>query len=142
MSRFLGHGVRTGLPNSVDRNLDWNHLMEIRAVQNQKTVEKPGKTSKVQFEVDEVLIVQNVKSKKWDKEGIITEVRTAHDGKIVSYHLLINGYEAIRHRRYLRKKVDTASEDSEPDESADSQTSSEPAREQGPRRSSRNLRQQ
>ena len=93
-------------------------------------------------EVDEVVIVQDVKSKKWDKEGIITEVRTAHDGKIVSYHLLINGYEAIRHWRYLRRKVDTASEDSEPDESADSQTSSEPAREQGPRRSSRNLRQQ
>ena len=92
--------------------------MEIRAAQHQKRVDKPGKTSKVQFEVD--------------------EVRTAHDGKIVSYHLLINGYEAIRHRRYLRKKVDTASDD----EPAVSQTSSEPAREQGPRRSSRNLRQQ
>ena len=83
ISRFLGHGVRTGLPNSVDSNLDWNYLMEIRAAQHQKRVDRPGKISKVQFEVNEVVIVQDVKSKKWDKEGIITEVRTAHDGKIV-----------------------------------------------------------
>ena len=68
ISRFLGHGVRTGLPNSVDRNLDWNHLMEIRAAQHQKRVEKPGKTSTVQFEVNEIVIVRDVKSKKWDKE--------------------------------------------------------------------------
>ena len=86
------------------------------------------------------MVVKDVKSKKWDKEGIITNVRTAHDGKIVSYNLLINGYEAIRHRRYLRKKVDSAHEDSELDDSSDSQTGPEPEREQGPRRSSRNLR--
>ena len=77
MSRFLGHGVKTGLPNSVDHNLDWNHLSEIRAAQHQKWVEKPGKTSKVQFEVDEVVIVQDVNTKKWDKEGTITNVRMA-----------------------------------------------------------------
>ena len=88
--------------------------------------------------MNELVIVQDYKSKKWDKEGTITEVRTAHDGTIVSYHLLINGHEAIRHRRYLRKKVDTASDD----EPAVSQTSSEPGREQGPRSSSRNLRQE
>ena len=91
--------------------------------------------------MDEVVIVQDVKSKKWDKEGTITNVRTAYDGKIVSYDLLINGSQAIRHRRYLRKKVDSEHEDSGLDES-DSQTGSEPEREQGPRRSSRNLRQQ
>ena len=110
--------------------------MGIRAEQHQKRVEKPGKTSKVQFEVDKVVIVQDVKSKKWDKEGTITEVRTAYNGKIVSYDLLINGSQAIRHRRYLCKKVDSEHHDSELDES-DSQTGSEAEREQGPRRSSR-----
>ena len=91
--------------------------------------------------MDEEVIVQDVKSKNWDKEGTITDVRTAYDVKIVSYDLLINGSQAIRHRRYLRKKVDSEHHDSELDES-DSQTGSEPEREQGPRRSSRNLRQQ
>ena len=138
ISRFLGHGARTNLPNSVNRHIDWNHLMEIRAAQHQKRVDKPGKTSKVQFDVNETVIVQDYKSKKWDKEGTITQVRTAHDGTIVSYHLLINGHEAIRHRRYLRKKVDPADDD----ETAFSQTGSEPVREQFPRRSSRNLRQE
>ena len=90
--------------------------------------------------MNEVVIVQDVKSKKWDKEGRRTDVRTAYDGKIVSYDLLINGSQAIRHRRYLRKKVDSEHHDSELDE-PDSQTGSEPEREQGPRRSSRNLRQ-
>ena len=45
ISGFLGHGVRTGLPNSVNRDIDWNYLMEIRATQHQKRVDKPGKMS-------------------------------------------------------------------------------------------------
>ena len=98
------------------------------------------KTSKVQFEVGEEVLVQDVKSKKWDKEGTITDVRGAYDGKIVSYDLLINGSSAIRHWRYLRKKVDSENHDLELDDS-DSQAGSGPEREQGPRRSSRNLRQ-
>ena len=136
ISRFLGHGVRTNLPNSVNRNVDWNYLMSIRASQHQKRVDKPGRISKVQFDVNESVIVQDYKSKKWDKEGTITKVRTAHDGTIVSYHLLINGHEAIRHRRYLRKKVDSASDD----DTAVSETGLEPATEQVPRRSSRHRR--
>ena len=47
-------------------------------------MDKPGKTTKVQFEVGEDVLVQDVKSKKWDKEGTITDVRVAYDGKIVS----------------------------------------------------------
>ena len=92
MGRFLGHGIWTGLPNSVDRNMDWNHLMDIRAAAHQKRVDKPGKTSKDVFEIGENVWVQNVKTKKWDKQGTITDVRVAYDGKIVSYDLKLNGY--------------------------------------------------
>ena len=111
ISRFLGHGVRSNIPNSVNRNVDWNFLMSIRASQHEKRVNKPGKTSKDTFDVDEAVWVQDCRTKKWDKEGIVTSVRTAHDGTIVSYNLLINGHEAIRHRRYLRKKFDVGSDD-------------------------------
>ena len=46
MSRFLSHGERTGLPDSVDSNVNWNHLMNIRAEQHQRRVDKPGKKQK------------------------------------------------------------------------------------------------
>ena len=50
--------------------------------------------------------VQDVKSKKWDKNGKILDVRVAYDGRIVSYDINVDGYDTIRHRRYLRKKLD------------------------------------
>ena len=116
LSRFLGHGVRTGLPNSLDRNLNWNHMMSIRAEQHQRRVDKPGKTNKDQYSVGETCWVQDVRSKKWDKEGVITQVRTAYDGRIVSYDLTVNGAHAIRHRRYLRKKVEADDNEARPDD--------------------------
>ena len=44
-----------------------------------------------------------MKTKKWDSTGEITEIRVAFDNKIVSYEILVNGNNAIRHRKYLRK---------------------------------------
>ena len=140
ISRFLGHGVRSNLPNSVNRNVNWNFLMSIRASQHQKRVNKPGKTSKDKFDVNESVWVQDCRTKKWDKEGIITNVRTAHDGTIVSYHLLINGHEAIRHRRYLRKKVDVESDDAAASDDDTAVSGTGLATELAPRRSSRHRR--
>ena len=45
-------------------------------------MDKPGKTTKCTFEIGEDVWVQDVKSKKWDKEGTITNVRVAYDGKL------------------------------------------------------------
>ena len=155
MGRFLGHGIRTGLPNSVDRNMDWNHLMDIRAAAHQKRVDKPGKTTKDEFKIGENVWVQNVRTRKWDKQGTISAVRVAYDGKIVSYDLELNGHAAIRHRRYLRKVYpmrDAESGQSEGERS--SQGPERPNRQAGPyqaeretgpvepRRSSRNAARQ
>jgi hypothetical protein len=155
MGRFLGHGIRTGLPNSVDRNMDWNHLMDIRAAAHQKRVDKPGKTTKDEFKIGETVWVQNVRTRKWDKQGTISAVRVAYDGKIVSYDLELNGHAAIRHRRYLRKVYpmrDAESEQSDGERS--SQGPERPNRQAGPyqaeretgpvepRRSSRNAARQ
>ena len=92
------------------------------------------KTSKDEFEIGENVWVQNVKTKKWDKEGTITDVRIAYDGKIVSYDLKLNGADAIRHRRYLRKMVDSEDEDTV---TAESDQAEREAAGQGPRRPSR-----
>ena len=82
--------------------------------------------------------VQDVRSKKWDKEGVITQVRTAYDGRIVSYDLTVNGAHAIRHRRYLRKKVEAGDTEAG---LADTEIQTGPERTREfltPRRSSRN----
>ena len=47
--------------------------------------------------------MQNIAAKLWDSQGEITGVRTACDGRIVSYDLLINGRHSTRHRKFLQK---------------------------------------
>ena len=44
LARFLGHGVRSALPNSLDRSCNWRKLMEKRTEQHQKRVNRPGRT--------------------------------------------------------------------------------------------------
>ena len=129
LSRFLGHGTRSYLPNSLDRNINWAHLMQIRAEQHQKRVEKPGRTSKEVFAVGERVWVQNVQSKKWDQEGHICAIRTAADGKIVSYDLTVNGHPTMRHRKFLRKCLGSVQ--------ADPAVSIDDTAPQAPRRSER-----
>ena len=77
--------------------------MQIKSEEHQKRVNKSGRKSKEQFHLGEEVLVQNCKNKKWDMTGVISDIRTAHDGTIVSYELLLNGTSAIRHRRYLKK---------------------------------------
>lgn len=133
LSRFLGHGTRSYLPNSLDRNLNWSHLMQIRAEQHQKRVDKPGRCPKEVFEEGERVWVQDIRTKKWDQEGTISAVRTAADGKIVSYDLIVNGHPTIRHRRYLRKCLGN-----DQAEAADLSVDTAP---EAPRRSGRQSRQ-
>ena len=94
-SRFMGHGVRGGVPNSFDRSINWENLMKIREDEHDRRVQKPGRKSKEQYEVGEEVLVQDMKSKKWDKSATVTDVRVAHDNTIVSYVLAMNGAQAI-----------------------------------------------
>ena len=47
--------------------------------------------------------MQNVKSNVWDRQAVITGIRTACDGTIVSYDIEIGGVKSTRHRKFLRK---------------------------------------
>ena len=105
ITRFLGRGVRGNLPNSLNRNVDWKEQVEARGETRQRRVDKKGRTvgKKETFEVGEKVRMQNIKSKKWDQEGEILDVRTAADGTIVSYEINTSGTTTTRHRRFLMK---------------------------------------
>ena len=47
--------------------------------------------------------MQCVKSGEWTDKGVIESVRTADDGTIKSYAVIINGVKTTRHRRFLAK---------------------------------------
>ena len=109
--RFFGRDVRGSLPNSLDRNLNWRFLIENRGKIHQKRVEKKGRCSKESYVVGEKVLVENVVSKLWDREAVITGVRTAAENTIVSYNLDIGGLQSIRHRKSLRKIANLPNED-------------------------------
>ena len=48
-------------------------------------------------------MVQDMTSCQWSKGGTVISVRTAQDGKGVSYLLNFKGFETARHRKYMRK---------------------------------------
>ena len=62
-----------------------------------------GRTSKEPYEIGEQCLIQGVVSKLWDKEAIVTGVRTAADKRIVSYTLDLNGVQTTHHCKFLRK---------------------------------------
>ena len=71
----------------------------------EKRVKKRGRTEgkKLVFEEGEEVWVQCVKSGKWKNKGLIESVRTADDGTIKSYAVLIDGVLTTRHRSFLAK---------------------------------------
>ena len=105
IARFLGRNCRGAIPNSLDRNGNWQAMMDNRARQHQLRVDKKGKTPKEMYEIGEKVLVQDVATRQWSKEGTVISIRTAMDGTVVSYVLDINGYETARHRKFLRKLV-------------------------------------
>ena len=104
IARFLGRNVRGAIPNSLDRNINWKLMMENRALQHKKRVESKGRKPKEIYEIGEVVLVQDIASRQWSKQGTVISVRTAQDGTVVSYLLNINGFETACHRKYMRKQ--------------------------------------
>ena len=68
-------------------------------------VDKKGKKPKEIYEIGEKVLVQDLATRQWSKEGTVISVRTSVDGTVVSYLLDINGYTTARHRRFMRKLV-------------------------------------
>ena len=71
---FLGMDVRTpGIPNSLDRNINWEMLMENRKEIHQSRVAKKGKTSKETYSLGKRVLVQDVVKKQWKKQPLLLE---------------------------------------------------------------------
>ena len=51
--------------------------------------------------IGEKVLVQNLATKLWDREAVVTGVRTSADKTIVSYNLDIGGLKSKRHRKFL-----------------------------------------
>ena len=85
IARFLGRNTRGAIPNSLDRNINWTMMMKNRALQ--KRVEKKGKKPKETYEIGERVLIQDVASHQWNKEGTVISLRQSQDGTVVSYLL-------------------------------------------------------
>jgi hypothetical protein len=105
ITRFLGRGVRGNLPNSLDRNVQWKEQVEKRGEIRQKRVDKKGRSvgKKEIFEIGELVKLQNLKTKQWDIDGKILNVRVSADDTIVSYDIESSGNVTTRHRKYIMK---------------------------------------
>ena len=68
--------------------------------------------NKLTFDVEEDVLVQDLKTWKWDTKGTITEVRVVNDGTVSSYDLMIGDLPTTRHRRYLAKLKNAREADS------------------------------
>ena len=102
--RFFGRDVRDkNVPNSLNRNINWEILMQNRRDVHLRRVSRKGRGTKEIYSVGELCWVQNVKTKLWDRKAVITGLRTASDNTIVSYDIEIEGVKSTRHRKFLRK---------------------------------------
>ena len=55
------------------------------------------------FSIGEKVKLQNLKTKQWNVDGEIMNIRTAADGRICSYDIQTDGTMTTRHRRYIMK---------------------------------------
>ena len=104
MERFLGRSINTQLPNSLAKGFSFEEAIRERAAVREKRWRRPEKGTKLIYRVGEVVKLQHPRTKMWDEEGTIQAVRTALDGQILSYDILLpSGGVTVRHRKYLRK---------------------------------------
>ena len=75
----MGHGVRSQILNSLDRSYNWDETLKMRAAMYKARQQKKQKGPKEVYSIGEQVLVQNPKSKKWDIEAEISDVRVAHD---------------------------------------------------------------
>ena len=96
-------GTRGNLPNSWNKAVDWRKQMELRGEEREKRVKAKERTvgKKDTFEEGEKVLLQNLKTMKWDIEGIVQNVRIAEDSTISSYKIKIGDHLTTRHRRYM-----------------------------------------
>jgi hypothetical protein len=90
----------------LDRSSNWEEKVTARGEIRQNRVEKKGRTvgKKEIFAIGEPVKLQDLKTKKWNADGTISQVRESADGTIASYDIeTSDGTMTTRHRRYIQK---------------------------------------
>ena len=106
LERFLGRAINTSIPNSLAKKIGFEEAIQARAETRMKRLLKPEKGTKLLFAVGELVRIQNPHNKEWDSTGVIESIRTANDGRVLSYNInLTNGGTTVRHRKYLMRVV-------------------------------------
>ena len=106
--RFFRRGPRTGLPNSITRELNHRDLIQNRHAKQEKLARAKGHTSRDVFKIGDKVVLQDPVSRKWKSQGTIVEAREADDGTNHSFQIRLEaGGETLRHKRHIRH--DTAS---------------------------------
>ena len=62
--------------------------------------------NKLTFEVNERVCLQDQKTKRWDVQGVVKDVRVSEEGTILSYDIVLsNNHITSRHRRFIRSSI-------------------------------------
>ena len=103
-TRFYGRGVRSGLPNSWERFVDWQRDIQRRGeIKEKRFLKKERTVGKETYNIGETVRLQNIKTKKWDTFGVVKGIQTADDNTILSYDIDIDGTITSQHRKYMCK---------------------------------------
>merc|ERR1711954_27947 len=101
--RFFKRHVRSNLPMLMSKELRHEDLMRIRSEKQLKLAKKQGRRSSDEFLEGDSVRIQNMRSGRWDKSGVIKEIRRSDDGQEVSFIITLpDGKATIRHRSHLR----------------------------------------
>ena len=102
--RFLMRSVRSGMPNSINTQLDPQMLINRRIANYEKRIKNENKNNKVIYEIGSRVRLQDVKTKLFSTNGTVIEQRTTDSGTIVSYIIKTDrGRITTRHRKFMRK---------------------------------------
>ena len=90
-TRFYGRGVRSGLPNSWERFVDWQRdIQRCGEIKEKHYLKKECTVGKQTYNIGETVRLQNIKPKKWDTFGDVKGIWTADDNTILSYDIDID----------------------------------------------------
>ena len=106
-AKFFGRGVRSYLPNSLDREIERRLLVKKRHAKQVALATAKGRASKDVFKVGDRVRVRNILGGRWDKSGtIIGERQTGTASPPSSFTIeFSDGSTGIRHKSYLKFDV-------------------------------------
>merc|ERR1711954_489143 len=90
----------------MSKELRHEDLMRNRSEKQLKLAKKQGRRISDEFLKGDSVRIQNMRSGRWDKSGLIKKVRRSDDGQGVSFIITLpDGKETICHRSHLRHNL-------------------------------------